>query len=143
MIGLVVVWGLACTSPSPTQPADLPEAPANPEVLATPPPEETPESPTPGEGPASPPSDDASQDGRVAKAIERLSARLGVAAEEIQLREYEEVQWNNGAIGCPEPGLAYTQALVPGFRIVLEHRGTSYAFHGREGGEPSYCASPG
>lgn len=29
------------------------------------------------------------------------------------------VDWPDGAGGCPEPGLAYTQALVPGFRIRI------------------------
>lgn len=29
------------------------------------------------------------------------------------------VDWPDGAGGCPEPGVAYTQALVPGFRIRI------------------------
>lgn len=29
------------------------------------------------------------------------------------------VEWPDGAGGCPEPGVAYTQALVPGYRIRI------------------------
>ncbi len=29
------------------------------------------------------------------------------------------VEWPDGAGGCPEPGMAYTQALVPGYRIRI------------------------
>ena len=30
------------------------------------------------------------------------------------------VTWSDGSAGCPEPGMMYTQALVPGYRIVLQ-----------------------
>ena len=29
------------------------------------------------------------------------------------------VDWPDGAGGCPEPGVEYTQAQVPGFRILI------------------------
>ncbi len=28
--------------------------------------------------------------------------------------------WNDGSLGCPQPGQLYTQALVDGFQVVLE-----------------------
>jgi hypothetical protein len=28
--------------------------------------------------------------------------------------------WNDGSLGCPQPGQMYTQAVVEGFRIVVE-----------------------
>jgi hypothetical protein len=32
----------------------------------------------------------------------------------------EAVTWPDGALGCPEPGIVYTQALVPGYWVVVE-----------------------
>jgi hypothetical protein len=54
----------------------------------------------------------------------------------------EEVTWRDSALGCPMKDMQYMQVLTPGFRIVLEFEGTSYAYHSGAGGDPSYCASP-
>ncbi|MDQ3689927.1 MAG: hypothetical protein M3406_07845 [Chloroflexota bacterium] len=29
------------------------------------------------------------------------------------------VTWNDGSLGCPEPGMMYTQALVDGYQVVV------------------------
>jgi len=31
----------------------------------------------------------------------------------------EAVVWNDGSLGCPEPGVFYTQALVDGYHVIL------------------------
>jgi hypothetical protein len=28
--------------------------------------------------------------------------------------------WNDGSLGCPEPGMMYTQALVNGYWLIIE-----------------------
>jgi hypothetical protein len=93
-------------------------------------PSETP-SPTPstgGEGPAA--------------AINDLAKRLNVEAAEISVVSAEEVTWPDGSIGCPEPGMVYTQALVPGSLIVLEAGGKRYEYHGAAGKPLFYCENP-
>ena len=30
------------------------------------------------------------------------------------------VTWNDGSLGCPEPGMFYTQALVDGYHVILQ-----------------------
>ena len=45
------------------------------------------------------------------------------AVEDVTVVSYEDVTWPDGALGCPEPGMSYTQALVPGARLVLEADG--------------------
>ena len=62
-------------------------------------------------------------------AIADLAARLGVDESAIAVVTTEEVTWRDGAIGCPEPGMAYTQALVPGVRVILEVDGVRYHYH--------------
>ena len=75
-------------------------------------------------------------------AIEDLAARLNVAPAGISVTTWSEVEWPNGSLGCPQPGMLYTQALVPGYRVILRHNGVDYAYHGRLNGAPFYCANP-
>jgi hypothetical protein len=58
-----------------------------------------------------------------------LAARQGADPAAITVVSVEDVTWRNGAIGCPDPAMIYTQALVPGTRIVLELDGTRYQYH--------------
>lgn len=75
------------------------------------------------------------------KAYALLRATLG-ADVEIKTESVETVTWPSGALGCPKPGMNYTQALVPGYRIVLIANGRKFSYHGRKGGDPFYCANP-
>jgi len=59
-----------------------------------------------------------------------LSHRLGVEPVSINLVEARSVTWRSGALGCPQPGMSYTQALVPGYRIMLAVALRTYAYHG-------------
>lgn len=75
----------------------------------------------------------------VAAARKDLAGRLGVAEDEIEFVEHRNVTWSDGAIGCPEPGMMYTQALVPGIWIHFRVAGEDHVYHGTRGGEPFYC----
>ena len=68
-----------------------------------------------------------------------LADRLGVALEDLEAVSFEQVTWSDGALGCPQPGMAYTQALVPGYRIVLVHDDGEFIYHGADGGDPFLC----
>lgn len=48
-----------------------------------------------------------------------LAGRLGVDVDEIEVIRGESVTWNDGSLGCPKPGMMYTQALVDGYWVVL------------------------
>lgn len=76
------------------------------------------------------------------KAHTLLQARLGGSAD-IATTSVENVTWPDGSMGCPKAGMNYTQSLVEGYRVVLESNGRQYAFHGRKGSDPFYCANPG
>ena len=47
--------------------------------------------------------------------------------------------WSDSSLGCPEPGLVYTQALVPGYHVILEQAGTQYDYHADRRGNFSLC----
>ena len=78
----------------------------------------------------------------VALAIADAEERTDVAAGDIEVVEFALVTWPDGAIGCPEPGVVYTQALVDGYRIVLDADGTQLTYHGATGADPFLCQSP-
>jgi hypothetical protein len=40
----------------------------------------------------------------------------------------ESVVWNDGSLGCPEPGNMYTEALVNGYWVIIRARGQTYDF---------------
>ncbi|MDT8409633.1 MAG: hypothetical protein RQ741_08555 [Wenzhouxiangellaceae bacterium] len=75
----------------------------------------------------------------LAQAQQDLAERAGVALQDIELTETQHVTWPSGALGCPEPGMMYTQALVPGYRMTLIADGQSYLYHGARGRAPFYC----
>jgi hypothetical protein len=58
-----------------------------------------------------------------------LVQRLNVAADQIKVVKVEAIQWRDGSLGCPKPGMNYTQAIVPGFQIILSAGGQEYDYH--------------
>ena len=40
----------------------------------------------------------------------------------------DAMTWNDGSLGCPEAGQAYTQALVDGYQVILEVDGERYDY---------------
>ena len=68
-----------------------------------------------------------------------LAQRLDIESESITLSEAREVTWRSGALGCPEPGMNYTQALVPGALIFLRAGNEVHGYHAKFGAKPFYC----
>lgn len=65
--------------------------------------------------------------------------RSGAPLEQITVVAAESVTWNDGSLGCPQPDLLYTQALVPGYRIRLRGPGQSFYYHASARGELVLC----
>lgn len=51
------------------------------------------------------------------------------------------VTWNNGALGCPQPGTSYTDAIVEGLQVIVEVDGTTYDYRFGNGNSPLLCRS--
>ncbi len=103
-------------------------------VIADPSPTE--EAPTPGMAFA-----DITDEG-IALLVARAADEARVTIDEVRVVTAEEVTWSDGSLGCPQPGMGYTQALVPGFRVVLEIDGEELNFHAAQGGEFRFCEDP-
>jgi hypothetical protein len=79
----------------------------------------------------------------VEAAIADAAARAGVDPTTVTVVSADAVTWPNGAAGCPKPGMMYTDALVPGYRVVLEAGGTTYDYRGSQrGGDLGWCENP-
>lgn len=69
--------------------------------------------------------------------------RTGGATDTVALHASWRVTWTDGSLGCPQPGMHYTQALVPGWRIlvntdagVLDYRTGERSFFVCQPGKP-------
>jgi hypothetical protein len=77
----------------------------------------------------------------VDKAILDLVKRTKASPEDVTVVVAEAITWPDGSLGCPQPGMVYTQALVDGSRVLLESNGRIYAFHAGSDAEPFLCES--
>jgi len=78
-------------------------------------------------------------DKQISAAVTDLSGRTGVSADAITVTEARTVNWGSGAMGCPEKGKNYTQAIVPGVLLFLQAGSKVYRYHGSSAGIPFYC----
>ena len=98
--------------------------------------------PSPGDSIALPAPPDGLTEAELVSLVDLTSAETGVQLDEIRVVTAEAVTWSDGSLGCPEDGQAYTQALVPGYRVVLDVAGAEVAYHASEAGDFRACANP-
>ena len=67
-------------------------------------------------------------------AITALSKTLNVPPGQIEVLSTEAVSWPDGCLGVQRIGVMCTQAVVPGFKIVLDAAGKQYEIHTDEDG---------
>ena len=65
--------------------------------------------------------------------------RTGLKRTELEVLSAEAVTWSDGSLGCPQPGMMYTQALAPGFRIRIRAGAETLDYHAGRRGAPMFC----
>jgi hypothetical protein len=70
----------------------------------------------------------------VQEVVSQLSEDLNVSIEEIEIVEFEEVDWPDACLGVSQPDLACAEVVTPGFRVVLEVNGQTYEFRSNDDG---------
>lgn len=88
------------------------------------------------------PNETAPPESVVDQAVADLAARLDLDPAAVTVVDVEEVTWSDGSLGCAEPGVAYTQALVDGSRITLLAADRQYEYHAGASAEPALCEKP-
>ncbi len=82
--------------------------------------------------------------GKLMKTIlEDLVGRTGAVLSSIEVKRADAVVWSDGSLGCPEPGMMYTQALVNGYWVVLNVGGRDYDYRASQGGNFRLCEGKG
>ena len=137
----VVPLLLACAVLSPTPaPTELPPVTQLPNATPTSPagaPTETLPAPTEAAEPT------AAVDGvspAEGAAMLSLANAQGLPLEQITLVSTEAVDWPNGCLGVEQPDVACTEAIVPGFRILLAAGGQEYEYHTNQDGSQVVAA---
>ena len=67
-------------------------------------------------------------------AVAALSESLNLPADEITFVSTEAVDWPDGCLGVAEEGLVCTQAITPGFRVILEANGRQVEYRTNDDG---------
>jgi len=131
----VVPLLLACAVLSPTPaPTELPPVTQFPNATPTPPagvPTETLPAPTAAVEPTALVDGVAPAEGA---AMQALANAQGIPLDQITLVSTEAVDWPNGCLGVEQPGVACTEAIVPGFRIILAAGDQEYEYHTNQDG---------
>ncbi len=71
--------------------------------------------------------------------LKEIAGSAGVGRDQIAIERAQSVVWSDGSLGCPEPGMAYTQALVKGYWVVVEAAAKKYDFRVGTGGNFRLC----
>jgi hypothetical protein len=74
---------------------------------------------------------------RLAAVTSDLRGR-GVTGE-VTVISAENVRFNDGSLGCPQPGVQYTQAQIDGMRVIVEAAGRRYDYRFGNGEVPLLC----
>lgn len=72
-------------------------------------------------------------------AKEDLAQRLDLPLEEIDRLAFEFKEWPDGSLGCPQPGMNYTQVPQDGYLIRLQAGDKVYNYHGGRNRDPFLC----
>lgn len=78
-------------------------------------------------------------DAVVAAALADAARRSGSPVTALRVDKAEAVTWRDGSLGCPQPGMAYTQALVPGYRVRVRAGDRVLDYHAGRSGAPQWC----
>ena len=75
----------------------------------------------------------------VRQAKEDLAGRLNISVDEIEMVEAQAVIWPDSSMGCPKPGMVYTQVQHDGMIIRLRVGDHIYEYHSGGGRAPFLC----
>jgi len=71
---------------------------------------------------------------KIAPVVVDAAGRAGVTPDQVKVVSAEAMTFPDGSLGCPEPGMAYTQMVVDGFKIVAQAKGVTYDYRGTANG---------
>src|SRR5262245_15102184 len=70
------------------------------------------------------------------------ATRTGVPADQVVIQGLVPVTWSDGSLGCPQPGMVYTQAEVNGWQATVVAGGVTLDYRIRGPGQFIVCETP-
>lgn len=58
-----------------------------------------------------------------------LATQINVDISQIETEKVEAVTWPDTSLGCPQPGILYSQILVDGYRVTLKANSAEFDYH--------------
>jgi len=71
--------------------------------------------------------------------LDEAAKLANVPPQQLVIVRAEAVVWNDGSLGCPEPGMEYAQALINGYWVLIKAAGQTYDFRVGGGGSFRLC----
>jgi len=71
--------------------------------------------------------------------LKEATKLANVPREQLVIVRAEAVVWNDGSLGCPEPGMEYAQALINGYWVLIKAAEQTYDFRVGGGGSFRLC----
>jgi hypothetical protein len=65
--------------------------------------------------------------------------RTGIERDRLKVASAQSVTWADGSLGCPQPGMSYTMALVPGYWIKVRAGEQVLDYHASQRGHFVLC----
>ena len=65
--------------------------------------------------------------------------QAGVAPEEVEVVQAQDVRWSSAALDCPQEGQMYTQVITDGYWVVVHAGGEELDFRMADGGPVRLC----
>jgi len=59
-------------------------------------------------------------------AIRKVIELTGLSPEQITVLSEEAMEFGDGSLGCPQPGMAYAQVITPGQRVFIKAGNAEY-----------------
>lgn len=138
---LLLAMAVACRGETPALPTPSASSPAStisrPTLQPTPSPTKAIVTPTPSLHAPCPSCASVEEEAKKA-----LADWLGISSEKVEVIKVEEVEWPDTSLGCPEPGKAYLQVIVPGWKVVMRVDNKVYEYH-YGGGHGVLCDQQG
>uniref|UniRef100_A0A7C1JTD7 Uncharacterized protein n=1 Tax=Caldilinea aerophila TaxID=133453 RepID=A0A7C1JTD7_9CHLR len=70
------------------------------------------------------------------------ATRTGLERNALVVLQDEAVVWSDGSLGCPEPDMMYTQALVEGYHVIIQAGDRQLDYRASRSGFFKLCESP-
>jgi uncharacterized protein YceK len=71
--------------------------------------------------------------------ISQLAATIDQPITALRVESAERTEWSDGSLGCPDPAAMYTQAIEPGYNIIVNDGTRTYDIRASDRGTIIWC----